>query len=81
MAKRYTRKPGTQFFNKLTLGHKVRFVYDERTIIENMTDDDVLSYFFDSSRSIPQELIDALEKKALKCLKANNIEIKIMSTQ
>ena len=81
MAKRYTRKPGKQFFNKLTLGHKVRFVYDERTIIENMTDDDVLSYFFDSSRSIPQELIDALEKKALKCLKANNIEIKIMSTQ
>lgn len=81
MAKKYTRRPGKLSFNKLMRGHKVRFIYDERTIIENMTDDDVLSYFFDSGRSIPQELIDALEKKALKCLKANNIEIKIMSTQ
>ena len=44
--------------------------------IDNMTDDDVLSFFFDNDKmSIPKELIDVLEKKALRCLREHNIKL------
>lgn len=44
--------------------------------IDNMTDDDVLSFFFDNDKmSIPKELIEVLEQKVLRCLREHNIKL------
>lgn len=50
---------------------------NSRKSIDAMTDNEVLSYFFDNDdgEPIPRELLTAIKRNVVKCLKANNIPI------
>ena len=50
---------------------------NSRQSIDAMTENEVLSYFLDNDdgEPIPREIITALKRRAVACLKANNIPI------
>ncbi len=64
MAIKYTKKSGKKFFNKLTRGHKVKFVYD-KSVVKITEDDD---YMTDAKKA---ELV----KRLIKLYKRNNIPL------
>ena len=50
---------------------------NESSSIDDMTDNEVLSYIFDNDEGdpIPRELLIEIKRDVVKCLKANNIPI------